>query len=162
MFKQYDKAVYNSYGIVTVKRIETKTVASKSKKFYVLSVDNNQMTILCPVDDSSAMRPIANELEVKQVLAYIANTQVKIDALTWNRRYREYMELLKTGEFIKIAEVYKKLVTYKGSNELSFGERKMLDMAKGLLTSEISLVLGLDENDTDALLELARSGDTQF
>ena len=64
---------------------------------------------------------------------------VKIDNQTWNRRYREYMEKIRTGSVFEIAEVLRNLFLLRHSKDLSFGERKMLDQAKHLLVKEISL-----------------------
>ncbi len=55
-----------------------------------------------------------------------------IDTTTWNRRYREYMEKIKTGSVFEIAEVMRDLYVLKKTKTLSFGERKMLDTAQGL------------------------------
>ena len=57
----------------------------------------------------------------------------------WNRRYREYMEKIKTGSVFEIAEVLRDLQRLKGDKELSFGERKMLDTARTLLIKEIAV-----------------------
>ena len=64
---------------------------------------------------------------------------VPVDNQTWNRRYREYMEKIKTGSVFEVAEVYRDLLMLKLEKELSFGERKMLDTARNLLVKEISL-----------------------
>ena len=69
----------------------------------------------------------------------LKKTDVKIDNQTWNRRYREYMEKIKTGSVFEIAEVLRDLFLLKVDKELSFGERKMLDTARTLLIKELAL-----------------------
>ncbi|MEN0059651.1 MAG: CarD family transcriptional regulator, partial [Bdellovibrio sp.] len=70
---------------------------------------------------------------------------VKIDNQTWNRRYREYMEKIKTGSVFEIAEVLRDLFLLKADKELSFGERKMLDSARVLLLKELTLATSQEE-----------------
>jgi CarD family transcriptional regulator len=65
--------------------------------------------------------------------------RVEIDQQTWNRRYREYTEKIKTGSVLEIATVLRDLFVLKGDKELSFGERKMLDTARNLLVKELSI-----------------------
>ena len=70
---------------------------------------------------------------------------MKVDNQTWNRRYREYMEKIKTGSIYEIAGVLRDLVSLRVDKELSFGERKMLTMVRALLMDELSLVTGKEE-----------------
>ena len=141
MFKVGDNAVYPAHGVTVVKRIEEKVVGDKKKTFYVLQVVDNQMTIMVPTDNAEAvgLRGIISDSEVKRVYTILKERDVKIDQTTWNRRYREYMEKIKTGSVFEIAEVLRNLFLLRHSKDLSFGERKMLDQAKHLLVKEISL-----------------------
>ena len=68
-----------------------------------------------------------------------------MDGQTWNRRYREYMEKIKTGSVFEIAEVLRDLSLLKFDKDLSFGERKMLDTAKSLLIKELAVARGAKE-----------------
>ena len=70
---------------------------------------------------------------------------IPADNQTWNRRYREYMEKIKTGSVYDVAEVLRDLYLLRVEKELSFGERKMLDTAKGLLLKELSIAKNTDE-----------------
>jgi CarD family transcriptional regulator len=99
------------------------------------------MTIMIPTDNASAvgLREIITDKEVRKVYKILKDRDVKIDQTTWNRRYREYMEKIKTGSVFEIAEVLRNLFLLRHSKDLSFGERKMLDQAKSLLVREISL-----------------------
>ena len=141
MFKVGDSAVYPAHGLAVIKRIEEKDVGGRKKKFYVLQVIENQMTILVPMDNvgSVGLRQIISDHDVEEVYKILRERDVKIDQTTWNRRYREYMEKIKTGSIFEIAEVLRNLFLLRHSKDLSFGERKMLDQAKNLLVKEISL-----------------------
>ncbi len=148
MFKVGDSAVYPAHGLAIIKRIEEKDVGGKKKRFYVLQVVDNQMTILVPTDnvDSVGLRQIVSTQDVSTVYDILKDRDVKIDQTTWNRRYREYMEKIKTGSIFEIAEVLRNLFLLRHSKDLSFGERKMLDQAKTLLVKEISLAKQSNED----------------
>src|ERR1041385_3560105 len=147
MFKVVDSAVYPAHGVAVIKRIEEKDVGGKKKKFYVLQVVENQMTIMVPTYSASAvvLREIITDKEVRKVYQILKKRDIKIDQTTWNRRYREYMEKIKTGSVYEIAEVLRNLFLLRHSKDLSFGERKMLDQAKHLLVKEISLAKQTNE-----------------
>jgi CarD family transcriptional regulator len=102
---------------------------------------------MVPTDNADAvgLREIISDKEVQNVYKILKKRDVKIDQTTWNRRYREYMEKIKTGSVYEIAEVLRNLFMLRHSKDLSFGERKMLDQAKALLVKEISLARGQKE-----------------
>ena len=111
MFKVGDSAVYPAHGVAVIKRIDEREVGGKKKKFYVLQVVDNQMTIMVPTDnvESVGLREIISSKDVKTVYEILKERNVKIDQTTWNRRYREYMEKIKTGSIFEIAEVLRNL-----------------------------------------------------
>lgn len=147
MFKVGDSAIYPAHGITVIKRIEEREVGGQKKSFYVLQVLENQMTIMVPTEKANdvGLRQIIPENEVSKVYDILQDRDVKIDQTTWNRRYREYMDKIKTGSVFEIAEVLRNLFLLRHSKDLSFGERKMLDHAKALLVKEISLARKTNE-----------------
>ena len=85
---------------------------------------------------------------------YILKTKtVAVDSTTWNRRYREYMEKIKTGSVFEIAAVLRDLYLLKYDKDLSFGERKMLDTARSLLVKELAIAKNVSENDIETDLK---------
>ncbi len=141
MFKVGESAVYPAHGIAVIKRIDEREVGGKKKTFYVLQVLENQMTIMVPTDNAEAvgLRGIISDQDVAQVYSILKMRDIKIDQTTWNRRYRDYMEKIKTGSIYEISEVLRDLFLLRHSKDLSFGERKMLDQAKALIVKEISI-----------------------
>jgi CarD family transcriptional regulator len=141
MFKVGESAVYPAHGIAVIKRIDERDVGGKKKSFYVLQVIENQMTIMVPTDtaETVGLRSIISDQDVSKVYSILKMRDVKIDQTTWNRRYRDYMEKIKTGSIYEIAEVLRDLFLLRHSKDLSFGERKMLDQAKALIVKEISI-----------------------
>ncbi len=98
------------------------------------------------VQGANGLRGIISDKDVNTVYTILKERNVKIDQTTWNRRYREYMEKIKTGSVFEIAEVLRNLFLLRHSKDLSFGERKMLDHAKHLLVKEISLAKKANED----------------
>lgn len=141
MFKVGDNAVYRDFGLAVIERIEEKDIGGKKQKFYVLQVIDKRMTVRVPTDNVAAvgLREVISQKDVKAVYDILKERNVKIDQTTWNRRFREYSEKIKTGSIFEIAEVLRNLFLLRHSKDLSFGERRMLDEAKHLLVKEISL-----------------------
>jgi CarD family transcriptional regulator len=107
------------------------------------------MTIMVPRDsaESAGLRGVIRKLDIPRVLRILRNRDVEIDNQTWNRRYREYMEKINTGSIYEIAEVIRDLHLLRTEKELSFGERKILDMAQSLLVKELAIVQNVKESD---------------
>jgi CarD family transcriptional regulator len=146
-FKVGDNAVYPGHGVGKVTAIETKEILGTKHTFYSINILDSGMKIMVPKNNAEAvgLRPIISRDEAKKVIEILRETNVKIDNQTWNRRYREYMEKIKTGSVYQIAEVLRDLFLLKVDKELSFGERKMLDSARTLLLRELSLATGHEE-----------------
>jgi CarD family transcriptional regulator len=85
------------------------------------------------------LRGIIDRKEVSKIYTVLKERDVTLETQNWNRRYREYMEKIKTGSVFEIAMVLRDLYLLKEVKELSFGERKLLDTAKSLLVKEISV-----------------------
>lgn len=143
-FKVGDMAVYPAHGVGQIKAIEHKEIMGQKHTFYVLQILENGMKIMVPTNNINAvgLREVISEDEVDNVFAILKSKKsngVSDSQQTWNRRYREYMDKIKTGSVYEIAEVYRDLLLLRQHKELSFGERKMLDMAKTLLIKELSI-----------------------
>ena len=93
-----------------------------------------------------------DEQEVEDVKDVLRERDVRFDRQTWNRRYREYMDKIKTGSVFEIAEVLRDLYLLRSDKDLSFGERKMLDTARALLIKELAIAKDCDEQDVESEL----------
>lgn len=147
IFKVGDNAVYPSHGVGVVRGVQEKDVGGRKKYFYILQLLENGSTILIPTDKVKdvGLRAIIAKKDVPKIYGILKTKQVILDNQTWNRRYREYMEKIKTGSIYEIAEVLRDLYRLKHDKDLSFGERKMLDTAKSLLIKELSLAQRIGE-----------------
>jgi len=148
MFKVGDLAVYPAQGVGRIEAIETREISGQKLNYYIMKILENNMTIMIPVNnvESVGVRNIIDNEEVAEVYAIMKKRDIPADNQTWNRRYREYMEKIKTGSVYEVAEVLRDLYLLKVDKELSFGERKMLDTAQSLLLTELSIAKKTDEN----------------
>ncbi len=123
-FKVGDKAVYPGQGVGEVMGIEHKDIAGQRQSFYVLKIMENGMKILIPINKvgSVGLRNLIDEKAVVKVYGILKQKDISVDSATWNRRYREYMEKIKTGSVFEIAEVLRDLYLLKFDKDLSFGD----------------------------------------
>ena len=107
------------------------------------------MTIMVPTGNvrNVGLREVINESEVDIVYEILKERDISINEQTWNRRYREYMDKIKTGSIYEIAEVLRDLMLLRYEKELSFGERKMLDTARYLIVKELAISQDMVEED---------------
>ena len=155
MFSEGDMAVYPAHGVGVIKSVEMQTVAGIDQNFYVLEILDNKMTIMIPTISSEnvGLRAIVDESEVSGVLDILEDRTVELGTQTWNRRYRDYMEKIKTGSVHEVASVLRDLFLLSVDKDLSYGERKMLDTAKGLLVTELSLAQDKEESAVSETIE---------
>ncbi len=156
-FKIGEKAVYPAHGVAEVVGIENKEINSQVCAFYVLKVLDTEMQILVPMAKAEqvGLRAIATVDEVEEVFDILREQDVHIDKQTWNRRYRGFMEKIKTGSLFEVAEVYRDLYRLKSSKVLSFGERRMLDTARNLIVKELAVARKWSEEKAEKELEKA-------
>jgi CarD family transcriptional regulator len=155
MFKVHDLAVYPAHGVGVIEKIESQEISGCTQDFYVMRILDNDMIIMIPIGnvDAVGLREIIDQDDVPKLYSILRERNTVVDNQTWNRRYRDYMEKIKTGSVFEVAEVYRDLLMLKVSKELSFGERKMLDTAKNLLVKEISLARQVAEDQVEKDLE---------
>ena len=154
-FKIGDKAVYPAQGVTEIMGIESMEIGGMQQNFYVLRVLDSDKKIRIPINKVTqvGLRSVIEGEEVEEVYEILRERPVKFDQQTWNRRYRRYLEKIKTGSVYDVAEVLRDLYLLKYDKNLSFGERKMLDTARCLLVKELSIARDSDEVTIEAELE---------
>ncbi|MFV8751006.1 CarD family transcriptional regulator [Nannocystaceae bacterium ST9] len=154
-FRVGEKAVYPGYGVAEITGIEHKEISGSQHKFYVLRVLGKEMTLMVPMAnvESVGLRGIIGSEQVDEVYEVLRRRGEKISTATWNRRHREYMEKIRTGSLIEIATVLRDLSLLRGDKDLSYGERNMLENARGLLVQELALARGLGEDTVGEEIE---------
>lgn len=155
MFTEGDMAVYPAHGVGVIKAVETKSIGGTDQSFYILEILDNSMRIMIPTvsSESVGLRAIVGKNEVSNVLDILADRSVELGTQTWNRRYRDYMEKIKTGSVHEVAIVLRDLCLLSVDKDLSYGERKMLDTAKNLIVKELSLAQDTEEAAVSKTIE---------
>jgi len=141
MFQLGDLAVYPAHGVGVIESIEDKEISGQPQKFYIMRILDTNMIIMIPTRQAMnvGLRSIIDNQAVSQIYEILAKKERVVEHQTWNRRYRDYMEKIKTGSLVHVAEVLRDLTLLKSDKDLSFGERKMLDTARNLLVKELSI-----------------------
>jgi CarD family transcriptional regulator len=147
-FQVGDLAVYPAHGVGKIESIESRVVNGEKHDFYIMKVIENSMVIMIPTwnVESVGLRDVINEKEIPSIYNVMKERpDLSADNQTWNRRYREYMDKIKTGSLYEVAEVFRDLSILKLTKDLSFGERKLYDTAQTLLVKELSTAQKMDE-----------------
>jgi CarD family transcriptional regulator len=141
-FKKGEKVVYPAHGVAIIDDIQVRVISGTERRFYMLKIlGAEKTTIMIPTEnvDAVGLRRVIGKDMVDKIYRILRQRNVAADTQTWNRRYREYTEKIKTGSPLEIAKVLRDLLVLKSDKELSFGERKMLDTARSLLVKELSI-----------------------
>jgi CarD family transcriptional regulator len=148
MFNVGDLAVYPAHGVGRIEAMEQKDISGLKQSFYIMRILENDMIIMIPTQNvaSVGLRQVIDRDQVGEIFNILRQRDVSLETTNWNRRYRDYMEKIKTGSVFEVAEVLRDLSLLKLDKELSFGERKMLDMARNLLVKEVSVAQ--DQSET--------------
>ena len=150
-----DKAVYPVHGVAEVVALEQRDIGGNKTNVYILKIVDTGLKIMVPTMNAGSvgLRELISSKQVKEVYAILKSRDIPRDTQTWNRRYREYMEKIKTGSVFEIAEVLRDLSVLRATKDLSFGERKMLETARGLMVKELALAKGVTEDKISAEID---------
>ena len=122
---------------------------------YGLRILDTEHRIKVPVKNASnvGLRPPISESEIREIFAILKERAIAFDKQTWNRRYRGFMDKIKTGSVYDVAEVLRDLYRLKAEKSLSFGERQMLEKARSLIVKEIAVARRRSEEKIIAEIE---------
>ncbi len=159
MFNVGDKVVYPMHGAGIIEAIEEKEILGEKRKYYIMRLPIGNMKVMVPINNGSTLglREVINSVEVEKVITILRDRSDVVTA-NWSLRYRQHMEKIKSGNIFEVAEVVRNLSLREKEKGLSTGERKMLDTARQILVSELSLVseLTLVGEETNVEVILAR------
>jgi CarD family transcriptional regulator len=155
MFQVGQLAVYPAHGVGRIESVQEREVSGTPSEFYIMRLIDTDMIIMIPTTNARniGLRDVIDNQAVSQVYDILRSRPGRLNNQTWNRRYRDYMDKIKTGSPFRVAEVLRDLTLLKSEKDLSFGERKMLDTAKNLLIKELSLVNEKEEIEIEAHLQ---------
>jgi len=140
MFNLGDKVVYPMHGAGVIETMESREILGEIKNYYVLKMPIGEMKLMIPVDNVNniGLRNIVDKQTVEEVYK-VLRQKAEINESNWNKRYRDNMAKMKTGDIFEVAEVVRDLTYRDREKGLSTGEKKMLVSAKQMLISEITL-----------------------
>ncbi|QSX07051.1 CarD family transcriptional regulator [Sedimentibacter sp. zth1] len=140
MYNLGDKVVYPMHGAGKIESVEEKEILGEIRKYYILKMPIGEIKLMIPVDNVNRMglRNIIDKDKVKEVLS-VFEQEAEENTANWNKRYRENMEKMRTGDIFQLAHVVRDLAFRDKEKGLSTGEKKMLVNAKQMLISEIAL-----------------------
>jgi CarD family transcriptional regulator len=140
-FKAGDMAVHPAHGVGEVQNIEEKDFGGRKTSCYVIKIHDSGLKVFVPTEAASrvGLRPVMKKKEAQKILDILKAPEVAVDLQPWNRRFRAYTEMLKSGLPSEIAKVLRDMYRLKFDKDLSFGERRLLDQARSLLVQELAL-----------------------
>ncbi len=159
MFNIGDKVVYPMHGAGIIEGIEEKEFLGKSQRYYILRLPIKEMKVMLPTENVQllGLRDIVASTIIPGVLTVLGDVQSDMST-NWNRRYRENMEKVKTGDIHDVAAVVRDLQLMDRTKGLSTGERKMLSNSKQILVSELALVQNKGRQEIETIIDGAILG----
>lgn len=156
MFNIGDKVVYPMHGAGIIEAIEEKEVLGRTQRYYILKMPIGDMQVMIPIESvhNIGVREIIDINEADQIFESLGCEALN-DNSSWNKRYRENLDKIKSGNIHEVACVVSSLMKREREKGLSTGERKMLTNAKQILISELVLAKGMAQIEVERKLKEA-------
>ena len=153
MFSVGDKVVLPMHGAGEVNAIEEKDILGEKQSYYVLKMPG-EVKVMVPIDNAEkvGIRSIIDKSSADQVIGVLEQDETEMEK-NWNKRYRDNMDKMKSGDIYEIADVVRNLSFKQKEKGLSTGEKKMLDNAKQILVSELVLAEHASQEEVEKLIE---------
>ena len=154
MFKIGDNIVYPMHGAGNIKAIEEKEILGEKQQYYVIEMPGEVMVMVPTAKaESMGVRSVIDKQSANNVLAVLEKDETEMSN-NWNKRYRDNLEKMKTGDIYEIADVVRNLsFKQKEKGGLSTGEKKMLVNAKQILVSELVLAEHSSKEEIEKLID---------
>jgi CarD family transcriptional regulator, regulator of rRNA transcription len=163
-FSVGDKVVYPNHGVGVIEQISSRTIGSTVERFYLLKIQASSLKVMVPFENvnSVGMRKVVRNGEIQKILDYLCDGKCDSNA-DWKDRFKENSDKMRTGSLMEVAIVLKSLLQLGQSKPLSFREKKMLERARYLLVSELSMAKAWTEADVeDALTKSLAKSNLRF
>ena len=147
MFKVGDKVVYPMHGAGKIQAIEERAIGDEIQSYYIIKMPG-EVKVMVPTAKAEAngLRYIIDKETAGKVINVLQEDCTEMSD-KWNKRYRENVEKIKTGNIYEVADIKKK------NKSLSTTEKKMLLNAKQILVSELVLVEDKDREEVENLVD---------
>lgn len=153
MFNVGDKVVYPMHGAGVIDSIEEKSILGEKQSYYILKMPGEVKVMIPTVKANEAgVRNIIDKDSASQVIGILEKDETEMDK-NWNKRYRENMDKMKSGDIYEIADVVRNLSFKQKEKGLSTGEMKMLNNAKQILVSELVLAEHATQEEVEEIVE---------
>ncbi len=151
-----DKVVYPNHGVGVIEQISSRTIGATVEKFYLLKIKSSSLKVMVPFHnvDSVGLRRVVRNGEITKILEYLQDGKCENHA-DWKYRFKENSDKMRTGSLMEVAVVLKGLLKLAQEKPLSFREKKMLERARYLLVSELSMAKNCSENEIEDELRKA-------
>ena len=155
-FQIGERVVYPNHGVGVIENISSRNFGAQLERFYLLRLATNHLTVMVPFSHASCvgLRKVTKATETARVLAFLSNGSIHLTA-DWKDRFKENSDKMRVGGLLVVAEVFKTLIIIQMEKPLSFREKKMLDKARSLLISEVSIAKGINEGSSIETLSKA-------
>lgn len=153
MFSVGDKIVYPMHGAGIIDSIEEKDILGQKQSYYILKMPG-EVKVMVPIAkaDQVGVRNIIDKSSTEKVFNILSQDETVMDK-NWNKRYRDNMDKIKSGDIYEIADVVRNLSFKQKEKGLSTGEKKMLNNAKQILVSELVLAGQSSQDEVEQLVE---------
>ncbi|MBQ2312135.1 MAG: CarD family transcriptional regulator [Firmicutes bacterium] len=154
MFAVGDRVVYPMHGAGLIEKIEDRQILGETRAYYIIRIKSGNMQVMVPVKGAEdiGLRYVVDAGEFDEIYKVLGSESTPMDE-NWNRRNRDNMEKLKTGDPEQVAEVIRNLVRVDRVKKLSTGEKKLLNTARQILCSEMTMVLNVNDSAALALID---------
>ncbi|MFZ5974483.1 MAG: CarD family transcriptional regulator [Bacillota bacterium] len=156
MYSIGDKIVYPMHGAGMIEAIEEREILGETHQYYVLRFAVGGIKVMVPVQkvNEAGLRNVIENDACEEVIERL-RCRPDVECDNWNRRYRENLEKMKTGDIFEVADVVRTLAAREKEKGLSSGERKMFNNAKLILISEMVLSSEKEEDEIRQIIEKA-------
>ncbi len=154
MFNVGDKIVYPMHGAGVIDAIEEKDILGEKQSYYILKMPG-EVKVMVPTAKAEevGVRNVIDKSSADKVIGVLEQDETAMDK-NWNKRYRDNMEKMKSGDIYEVADVVRNLsFKQKEKGGLSTGEKKMLNNAKQILISELVLAEHASQEEVEQLVE---------
>ncbi|WP_265446592.1 CarD family transcriptional regulator [Acetivibrio straminisolvens] len=153
MYNIGDKIVYPMHGAGVIESIEEKEILGNKQSYYIVKIPIGEMKVMIPTQnvDGIGIREVISEEDADKVFLILKNKTLPSNT-NWNKRYRENMGKIKSGNIYEVADVVRCLMLRDKEKGLSTGEKKMLNSAKQILISELVLAKNMNAMEIEGII----------
>jgi CarD family transcriptional regulator len=160
-FQIGEKVVYPNQGVGVIENISSRSFGTQCERFYLLRLTYSSMTVMVPFSNvgNIGLRKICKNTEINRILHFLAHGECD-SSTDWKLRFKENSDKMQSGSLLQAAEVLKTLLVLQQDKPLSFREKKMLDRARHMLVTELSMARRIPDSEAITLMDraLAKAG----